>query len=120
MGPLWSYWEASISPKYDDWRATRTTFLSHPMPAEEYDRWLGRVAQLRSDVKAKGVKLETPDPVSLTQPPAVPSDTSKLLKWGAIGVLAIGGVALLASLASSTKAARAPYERYRYGYLAAR
>lgn len=102
QSPLWPYWESSVSPKYADWRMTQAGFASRPMSAEEYDRWFGRVAQLRADVRDKGVTLKTPDLVHLTRSQA-PGTPGKLLKWGAIGALAIGGVALLASLASATR-----------------
>jgi hypothetical protein len=122
QSPLWAYWESDVSPKYGDWRSTRAAFLTSPMPSAEYDRWLDRVKQLRADVKAKGIKLETPDPVSLSQPVGDVGgmDSSKIVKWVAIGGAAILGVVAVVTLASSTKQARAPYERYRYGYFATR
>lgn len=124
QSPLWPFWETTVSPKYDDWKATRTAFRTTPMTSwDDYTRWFGRVNQLRADVKAKGIKLETPDLVDLSkgkETPSDPSDRSKLLKWGAIGALGVGGVVALIALASSTKTERAPYERYRYGYRLAR
>lgn len=121
QSPLWSYWESSVSPKYDDWQAARKGLLAKSMTSEDYDLWVGHVKQLRADVMAKGIKLDVAQPIFMPSVEPVPSmDTQKILKWGAIGALAIGGVAVLASLASSTKQERAPYERYRYGYLLTR
>lgn len=125
QSPLWSYWETTVSPKYDDWKRARETFRTKPMTSwDDYVLWLPRVRHLHADVKVKGIKLDTPELVDLSKDiagkggEASSIDRSKLLKWGAIGALAIGGVAALAALASSTKSAREPYERYRYGYFA--
>lgn len=117
QSPLWSYWESNFSPKYDDWQAARKAFLVKPMTSEDYDRWLVRVNQVGAEANAKGLHWVGPA-TSLFAKPA--GDTSNLVKWGLIGALAIGGIALVATLASSTKRERAPYERYRYGYLLAR
>lgn len=125
QSPLWAYWESNVEPKYTDWRSARQTFATKAMTPEDYTVWLDRVKSVRSNLAVKGVKLDTPDPVSLSQtgPSQAPSqspfanlDSKKLWKWGAIGALAIGGLVAISALASSTKKARAPYERYRYGY----
>lgn len=120
--PLWSFWETTVSPKYDDWKASHDAFRTKPLASwDDYTRWLSRVQQLRADVKAKGIKLDTPDLIDLSKGGEAPSvDRDKILKWGAIGALAVGGVIALVALASSTKQAREPYERYRYGYRLAR
>lgn len=119
QSPLWSFWDITVSPKYEDWKASRTKPLTS---WDDYALWLARVRQLRADVKTKGIKLDTSELIDLSkgseQSPSI--DRSKLLKWGAIGALAIGGVAALVALASSTKTEREPYDRYRYGYRLAR
>jgi hypothetical protein len=120
QSPLWSFWESSVSPKYEDWRSVRVTFLTSPMPLVEYDRWFDRVKQLHAEVKAEGINLKTPDPVSLSRLAGGGMDSSKIVKWAAIGGAAILGVVAVVALSSSTKQARAPYERYRYGYFATR
>jgi len=108
QSPLWPYWESSLSPKYDDWHAQGRAAIN---TAEDYDRWLGRVTALRAEAKAKGVKLETPDLVSLSQPPA--GDGGKIAKWGLIGAAAIGAVVVIAAAASSART-RPTYSRYGY------
>lgn len=129
--PLWSFWETTISPKYEDWKMRSVLFrkqqvtgdagITPPMTWADYALWLARIQQLRSDVKSKGIKLETPDLVDLSKGEEASSpDRGKILKWGAIGAIALGGIVALVALASSTKAERAPYERYRYGYRFAR
>ena len=96
QSPLWAYWESSVSPKYDDWqthgKATITSWA-------DYDRWLARVMGLRAEAKAKGIKIETPELSSLSQPPSGSSGSSK---WGTIGVIAVGGVVAVAALVAST------------------
>ncbi len=131
QSPLWSFWEATASPKYDDWKASRETFRTKPLVAwGEYVVWLSRVRHLRAGVKAKGVKLDTPELIDLSKsneaapagdaPTAGNSDREKILKWGAIGAAGLLGVIALVALSSSTKEAREPYDRYRYGYRLAR
>ena len=122
QSPLWSYWETTVSPKYDDWKHARETFRAKPPTSwDDYVLWLSRVRHLHADVKAKGIKLDTPELVDLSKDSAGKGgeassfDRSKLLKWGAIGALAIGGVAALVALGSSTKAEREPHARYCYG-----
>lgn len=128
QSPLWSFWEATVSPKYDDWKASRETLRTKPLTSwDDYVLWLSRVRHLRADVKAKGVKLDTPELGDLSKGGEAPAleasaafDRSKLLKWGAIGAAGVIGVIALVALSSSTKEAREPYERYRYGYRFAR
>lgn len=125
QSPLWTYWETNVEPKYNDWRSAQQAFAAKPMTPEDYTVWLDRVRSVRANLAVKGVKVETPDPVSLaqvtsaqpapSQSPFANIDTKRLLKWGAIGALAIGGLVAVSALASSTKKAREPYERYRYG-----
>lgn len=93
QSPLWSYWESSVSPKYDDWHAQGKAAIAS---WEDYERWLGRVTALRAEAQSKGIKLETPDPVSLEQPSA-----GGFPRWAMIGAVAVGGVVAVAALASS-------------------
>jgi hypothetical protein len=123
QSPLWPFWESSASPKYDDWQSARKGFSTKPMTREDYDRWFGRVKELRAEARDKGVKLSSPEPLHAfvkVGPPAGGFDKAALIKWGAIGAAGILGVLAISSLASSTKDERAKYDRYRYGYLSAR
>ncbi len=95
QNPLWPYWESSVSPKYGDWHAQGKSAINS---WEDYDRWLARVVALRADAKAKGIKIETPDPVSLLSA----GDGGSIGKWGAIGALAIGAVVAGVALAASS------------------
>ncbi|HSX23076.1 MAG TPA: hypothetical protein VLE97_09905, partial [Gaiellaceae bacterium] len=113
QSPLWTFWESSASPKYDDWQAARKGFASRPMARADYDRWLGRVNELREEARGKGVKLAA-GPVRdvFTAAPLAPTSPSEegkrsLWKWAAIGGAAILGVVAASSLASSTKDERA-------------
>ena len=95
QSPLWTYWESSLSPKYDDWHAHGKSSITS---WDDYDRWLGRVIALRAEAKAKGIKIDTPELVSLAQT-ADGGGSSK--KWGVIGAIALGGIVTVAALASS-------------------
>jgi len=117
QSPLWSYFDDSISPKYGDWGKVSEGFQGKPMTPEDYDRWLARVTQLRADVRSKGIKLKSPDPVNLFQGPAAVGDAGKVVKWTAIGALVIGGVVAISALASSSRRTSAPRASGPYGYL---
>lgn len=98
QSPLWAYWESSVSPKYDDWQAHGKTSITS---WEDYDRWLSRVMGLRAEAKAKGIKIETPELRSLSAPSGG-GESGGGMKWGTIGVIAVGGVVAVAALVAST------------------
>ena len=130
QSPLWSFFESAISPAYDEWMKFRGEheFYNLFTSWEEYENWLARARQLRETATAKGVRLETPDPVDLskTLPGAILEtaggaakkageaalDVFKIAKWGAIGALAIGGIFALTSLVSTVRKGREPASYY--------
>lgn len=119
--PLWTFFDSAVSPVYGEWMKFRTSdqFYTYFTSWEEYEKWLERAKQLRATVQAKGVKLETPEPADLTKSLAekaasgigdIAKDTFAILKWGLIGVLGIGAVVALSSVAMNVKKGRDPAE----------
>lgn len=128
--PLWTFFDSNISPTYGEWQEFRRSdkFMTWFRSVETYEKWLERVRKLRKEVQAKGIRLETADPVDFTKTlPGTIIDTAgeaakkageaawdifKIMKWGAIGALGIGALVALSSLVSNLRKGKDPAEKY--------
>ena len=123
QSPLWAFFDSAVSPAYGEWlkflhdHEYYNVFTSW----DEYEKSLERARQLRVAVKAKGVHVETPEPVDLTKTlgaeaaeglKGIGKEALKIMKWAAIGVLAIGGVFALTSAASHLRKGTDPIKSY--------
>jgi hypothetical protein len=116
QSPFWGFWDAAVSPIYAEWMQFRgdQKYYNLFTSWEEYEKWLDRAKQLREAVKARGIRIETPDPMDLTKtlPGALLDKTGeavmefgKIAKWAVIGLLGIGGVVAITYAARGAKAA---------------
>lgn len=122
--PLWPFFDSAVSPTFEEWQAFRGEHEYYNLFTswEEYEKWLERAKQLRAAVMAKGVRVETPEPLDLTKTLGAEAagtlgDIGKgalsIVKWGVIGALAIGGVFALTSAVSHLRKGTDPVETFR-------
>jgi hypothetical protein len=123
QSPFWTFWYTTVSPKWEEWARFRESqkFYNLFTSWEEYEQWLDRAKQLRGQLKEKGIKIETADPGDLSKTlggaaldtaAKAATDIGKILKYGVIGALVIGGVVALASVADNLKSKTDPAEKY--------
>jgi hypothetical protein len=123
QSPLWTFWYSTISPKWEEWARFRESQKYYNLFTswEEYEQWLDRARQLRGQLKEKGIKIETADPSDLSKTlggaaldagAKAVADIGKIVKYGVIGALAIGGVIALSSVAHNLRSGKDPAEKY--------
>jgi len=119
QSPLWAFFDSAVSPAYDDWMKFLWDheFYSVFTSWEEYEKWLERARQLRATVTGRGVRIETPEPTDLTRSlgadiEAGIGDVWKFAKYAAYGLLGIGAVVALTSVAQNLRSGKDPGEKY--------
>jgi len=121
--PLWPFFDSAVSPTFDEWMKFLNDHEYYNVFTswEEYENWLERAKQLRATVKERGALLETPDPMDLTKTLGaeaagglkdIGKEALSIMKWAAIGVLAIGGIFALTSAASHLRKGTDPIKSY--------
>lgn len=129
--PYRALWDDAVSPLFDEWvafygdrkhwyDAVTEVFTSW----EDYKAWFDRVADLRKKVQAAGIGTAIPvlQPLHKSLQETVEHGAEKvatgigdawsIIKYGLIGVLAIGGVVALSSVAQNLRTGRDPAEKY--------
>jgi hypothetical protein len=125
--PYWDFFNAVFSPVYQDWQKfhedqTRPGGWSVLFTTwEEYEKWLERVRQLRKEMIAAGLRVQTPEPADLSETLGASAlrklgsgaeEIFKILKWGLVGVLAIGGVVVLSGVVQNLRSGTDPTDKY--------
>lgn len=134
--PLYPFWRDVVTPEYNAWNkfwAEQSSWEEWKTDYSTYENWVARLESMRNTVNKKlselsVAPLEGPRVVSLPKTvmekggeavqdvakgfAGVFGDTWKIVKWGAIGALAIGGVVVLSSVASKLKKGHDPATPY--------